>query len=105
MRLTVLSLPERVRRARLPSGRLSAGGGWRRQVDERPIIHPSSPGPGSIYRRLGIESGDVVRRINGELLDSPDMALELYNKLHDEKWIDVELERGGKPVLNVYRIE
>jgi general secretion pathway protein C len=47
----------------------------------------------------------VIRRINGQPLDGPERAVELYSKLRDEKWIDVELERGGKPVVRVYRVD
>src|SRR6267378_2986051 len=47
-------------------------------------IRVLSISPGSIYRRLGIENGDVIRRINGQPLDDPTKTLELYSKLRDQ---------------------
>ncbi|HEX9242023.1 MAG TPA: type II secretion system protein GspC [Anaeromyxobacter sp.] len=54
--------------------------------------------PGSIYSSIGIENGDVVQRVNGYELNSPEKALELYQKLRESGTFTVELERGGQVI-------
>ena len=41
--------------------------------------------PDSLYAKIGIQNGDVIRRINGYEMNSPDKALEIYQKLRDAK--------------------
>jgi general secretion pathway protein C len=60
--------------------------------------------PGSLYSKVGIQNGDVIRRINGYELNSPDKALEVYQKLKDAKEISVDLKRRGKPMSMSYNI-
>lgn len=52
--------------------------------------------PGSLYQKIGLQNGDVIRKINGYAIDSPEKALELYAKLRESSRIEVELERRGK---------
>jgi len=54
--------------------------------------------PGSIYSSIGIENGDVVQRINGYEINSPEKALELYQKLRESGHVTIELERGGQVI-------
>jgi general secretion pathway protein C len=54
--------------------------------------------PGSIYSSIGIENGDVVQRINGYEINSPEKALELYQKLKETGHVTIELERGGQVI-------
>ena len=51
--------------------------------------------PGSLYASIGIENGDVVQRVNGYEMNSPEKALELYQKLKESGHVTIELERGG----------
>jgi general secretion pathway protein C len=51
---------------------------------------------GSIFDRLGIKAGDVVKAANGEPIDSASKALELYNSLKTAGSIRIEVERDGK---------
>jgi general secretion pathway protein C len=60
--------------------------------------------PGSLYSKIGIQNGDVISRINGYELNSPDKALEVYQKLKDAKEITVDLKRRGKPTTLNYNI-
>ncbi len=50
---------------------------------------------GSVAERLGLRQGDVVRRVNGVALDSPERVLELYPQLRDATRIELEVGRGG----------
>lgn len=58
----------------------------------------------SLYSKIGIKNGDVVQRINGYELDSPDKALQIYSKLKDASNISVDLVRRGKTMSLSYNI-
>lgn len=60
--------------------------------------------PGSIYRALGIRSGDVLETINGQLIDSPSRALELYEHLKTADKVVVQIDRRGTPLTMTYLI-
>ena len=60
--------------------------------------------PGSLYSKIGIQNGDVISRINGYEINSPDKALEVYQKMKDAKEITVDMKRRGKPVTLNYNI-
>jgi general secretion pathway protein C len=59
---------------------------------------------GSIYEKIGLKSGDVVQKINGFDLDSPDKALEVWTKLKDARNIDIEMLRNNAPQKYSYAI-
>jgi general secretion pathway protein C len=61
--------------------------------------------PDSLYSKIGIQNGDVIHRINGYEMNSPDKALEIYQKLRDANRIEIEFERRGETVHNSYSIE
>jgi general secretion pathway protein C len=61
--------------------------------------------PGSLYSSIGIENGDVITRINGYEVNSPDKALEVYQKLRESAHVTIELERGGQPIKKDYNIK
>jgi general secretion pathway protein C len=50
--------------------------------------------PGSLYASLGIENGDVIQRINGYEINSPEKALELYQKLRESSHVSIDSERN-----------
>jgi general secretion pathway protein C len=60
--------------------------------------------PGSLYSSIGVENGDVIQRINGYEINSPEKALELYQKLRESSHVTIELERNGQPVRKEYNI-
>lgn len=60
--------------------------------------------PDSIYTKIGIQNGDVIKRINGFDLNSPEKALEVYSKLKEAGRIDIEVERNGSTVRKTYNI-
>ncbi len=60
--------------------------------------------PGSLYSSIGIENGDVITRINGYEVNSPDKALEVYQKLRESAHVTIELERGGQTIKKDYNI-
>ncbi len=60
--------------------------------------------PNSLYSKIGIQNGDIVQRINGYEITSPDKALEIYSKLKDASSISVDLTRRGKSKSLSYNI-
>lgn len=60
--------------------------------------------PDSIYSKIGIQNGDVIRRINGFEINSPDKALEAYTKLKEASHIEIDVERNGSTVTKQYDI-
>jgi general secretion pathway protein C len=60
--------------------------------------------PDSLYSKIGIHNGDVVQKINGYEMNSPDKALEIYSKLKDASNITVDIVRGGKTQTLSYNI-
>jgi len=60
--------------------------------------------PDSLYTKIGIQNGDVVRRINGFEINSPDKALEVYAKLKESNRIEIEVDRNGTPVRKTYNV-
>lgn len=61
--------------------------------------------PNSLYSKIGIQNGDIVQRINGYEINSPDKALEIYTKLKDAQTITVDLVRRGKSKTLSYNIQ
>lgn len=60
--------------------------------------------PGSVYQQIGLQNGDVIQKINGYEMNSPDKALEVYGKLRDARAITVQLERRGSAKTITYQI-
>ncbi len=58
----------------------------------------------SFYKKIGIENGDVIKRINGNDLNSPEKALEIYSRLRDASRIDIEIERQGAALRKTYNV-
>ena len=60
--------------------------------------------PNSFYSAIGVENGDVVQKINGYEINSPDKALEIYQKLREARHVTVDLERGGQTIRKEYNV-
>ncbi len=60
--------------------------------------------PGSLYAKIGIKNGDIIQKINGYEINSPDRALAVYSKLKDANNISVDLLRRGKKKSLSYNI-
>jgi general secretion pathway protein C len=60
--------------------------------------------PDSLYSKIGIVNGDVIKRINGFEMNSPEKALEVYTKLKDANRIDIEVDRNGQTLRKTYNV-
>ena len=61
--------------------------------------------PGSIFTQLGLQNGDCLKAVNGEKIDSPAKAMEMYQMLKNSPNIKVQLEREGRDQESDYTIK
>jgi general secretion pathway protein C len=60
--------------------------------------------PGSLASKLGLQAGDVIRRVNGQAIASSGDLARLYQQFASLSTIQAEIERGGRVVRLSYRI-
>ncbi|MFH1982429.1 MAG: type II secretion system protein GspC [Pseudomonadota bacterium] len=84
-----------------------------RQVRIRPHFEQGKPAglmlsgvqPESLFTRMGLQSGDVLRSIDGSPIRSMNDVLKLYEQLGSADALEIEVKRGGS-LLNIqYGIE
>ncbi len=51
--------------------------------------------PGSIYEKIGLQNGDVIQKVNSQEVDDPAKFFQLYQGLRTERFISIDLLRGG----------
>lgn len=61
--------------------------------------------PDSLYRAIGLESGDLVTRVNGQDIDTPNKAIQLFEELRTSPTIVLDLERRGQKVTMTYKVK
>jgi general secretion pathway protein C len=83
------------------------------QVRIRPLIKNGKPDglvlshvkPGSIFSKLGLKNGDVVKKIDNKEIKSPDDAFAFYNRLKSGTELSLEINRGSDTKTLNYRFE
>lgn len=60
--------------------------------------------PKSIYEKIGLQNGDIVRRINDEDLNSVEKGMSLFTALRNEKTISIDIDRNGSRLNYTYEI-
>jgi general secretion pathway protein C len=60
--------------------------------------------PASIFARIGLRNGDVLREINGMQLTGFDQAYQAFAKLQTESSIQLNVVRGNQPLTLSYDI-
>ena len=58
----------------------------------------------SLLEKIGLEKMDVLTRINGYDLDSPEKALQLFGKLRTADQFTIDLKRGDRSVTLDYSV-
>ncbi|MFQ6021146.1 MAG: type II secretion system protein N [Acidiferrobacterales bacterium] len=64
--------------------------------------------PGSLYQKLGLRVGDVVRKVNGRDINTLDEALQLYQQLGGAEQVtgvEIEVMRAGRMERLQYTIQ
>ena len=59
----------------------------------------------SIFAKLGLKNGDVVKRIDNRVIRTPDDAFTFYNRLKSGSEISLEIGRGSETKVFNYRFE
>lgn len=83
------------------------------QVRIRPFMEGKKPAgflvsnikPGSLFSKMGLRNGDVIKGVNGETITTPDQAIELYESLMEGGEIALEIKRGRRQQNLRYEIE
>lgn len=57
---------------------------------------------GSIFEKLGLKNGDVIKGLDGNEIKSPDDVLQMYKKLTLGSEVAIEIERGGEEQIINY---
>jgi general secretion pathway protein C len=78
------------------------------QVKMRPHFTGGKPGslsfsrvkPGSVYSKLGLQSGDTILSINGSPIRA-DEALRFYESLNSSPKVEIQIRRGDQ-LQNIY---
>lgn len=60
---------------------------------------------GSLFEKIGLKNGDILKTINGNSLGDITQAVKLFEKLKEERTIMVGLERGKKSRSFKYEIQ
>jgi general secretion pathway protein C len=60
--------------------------------------------PDSVYSTIGLQNGDTVSAINGQEINSPEKAFELYAKLRTASSLQISVVRRGNPMNIDYSI-
>ncbi len=61
--------------------------------------------PGSIYTQLGFQNGDCIKAVNGEKVDSPAKAMEMYQAMRNSPTIKLQFERDGRDTESNYNVK
>lgn len=61
--------------------------------------------PNSIFSQLGIQRMDLIKGVNGETVDTPQKAMELFNMFKNSNDIKMTVERGGRTETLQYNIQ
>ncbi len=57
---------------------------------------------GSLYQKLGLRVGDVIKSVNGQPINTAEDALKLYQQMASLNSVNVEIMRDGKFVSLAY---
>jgi general secretion pathway protein C len=58
--------------------------------------------PGSLYEKLGLRPGDVIKNVNGQALTSMEDVMRLYQQFGTAQRVLVEVQRQGRPETLYY---
>lgn len=60
---------------------------------------------GSLYTKLGLKRGDVIKSVNGVELNSVQDAMNQYQQLGNLSQVQIEVVRTGKPVMLQFHLQ
>ncbi len=60
--------------------------------------------PRSLFDKMGLRSGDIIKSVNGEAITNPEKAFEAYQRLKNESRINVIVNRNNQELNLTYDI-
>jgi len=83
-----------------------------RQVRIRPHLENGKPSgmrvtsirPNSIFQKMGLRNGDIIKGVDGRDIQTVDDALKLYENLKDSTGVSVQIQRRGNLQNIEYRV-
>lgn len=60
---------------------------------------------GSLFDRIGLKNGDIIRSINGNEMNDPSKAVALLQELRDASNLDVDITRNQQPQKLTYSFQ
>lgn len=83
------------------------------QVKVRPHFQDGKPNglllshiqQNSIFSEMGLQNGDIVKGVNGNMIESVDDALKFYENLRASSLVELQIQRQGEELDIVYQIE
>ncbi|MDX9724535.1 MAG: PDZ domain-containing protein, partial [Myxococcota bacterium] len=60
---------------------------------------------GSIYSSLGIQTGDTIVDVNGQIVDNPQKALSFFDQLGPGADVAVKINRKGRLKTLTYQLQ
>ena len=87
--------------------------GLMRQARVRPNFDNGNPDgikidnirPFSLFKKMGLENGDVIIGANGKKIKTVNDAMGLYSGLKSSEKVSIEIRRGGNEELLEYNID
>ncbi|RME83581.1 MAG: PDZ domain-containing protein, partial [Zetaproteobacteria bacterium] len=61
--------------------------------------------PGSVFEQIGLQNGDLIKRVNGQTITTPQQAMALYQALDRANAIEVVVERQGQEITLHYDLQ
>ena len=65
----------------------------------------ASVNKGSVFENLGFEKGDIIKEVDGEVVTTPEQALELFERLKGGSGFKMLVEKDGKEVEYGYGVD
>lgn len=60
--------------------------------------------PESLFAKLGLQNGDVLKQINGVSLETPETAMSAFQRLREARHVELDFERGGVLLHKTYDV-
>lgn len=61
--------------------------------------------PGSLIEKIGLRNNDIIKKVNGQMINKPEEVYQAYSQLLKDANIEVEIERGGRSEIFRYEIK
>ncbi len=60
--------------------------------------------PGSLMEKIGLQNNDLLKKVNGQMINKPEDVFQVYSQLQKDSSIEIEIERNGQAEVLQYEI-